>query len=637
VGIAVAAQGAQANGTATPAFGGGIVGRLALIVVSIWALAMISPGLYRVFVPLASFGLSVDNDGVVTDVHAPFGAGDVSPAAAAGIVEGDRVDLQTMRCVPIDSEMCDDTLALFGGLAGLHYFLPGSRLDVTMLPAGGHEARTLSLDSARPAWDGLDAFVLLASTLVGIAVVLTAAWLVWTRPGAMTWGFFAYAIWFNPGQTYTYYALITPWPLAVLAQELAEAVAQAAAYVGLLVFALRFPHDATEPVWRPVERALAPLAAGLLIVNLLSFANGFGYPTEAITRWTFYVGMVLDAGVLLILLRRRRLLAAQDEQRMRWVIAGCAIGLPAFFIAELCQSAGLFNGIWGGNDPPPAFVGMLYLLSGVLTYFVFEAVRRPRVISVSIPLRHGTVMAALTIVTAIPVFYAHEWLGHHMVHLPMPKAVWILVVGPLMVLALSQVHERAVHLAGHAFSRRYHRAQHCLEHTREALRQARSPLEVDHHLVHGPHQILGLASGAVFRRDGAQFRRQGSGAGWDEAALTVLDPAADGALFRAAKLGTPVPLTAEDWNRDGVPCGVARPSLAVPVRDALGEPLAVAVYGPHRAGNDLDRDEHAMLGTLAEQAGTAYERVEIEALRRELAELRTQVAVLSASPSRVAG
>ena len=622
-------QKARAEGTAH-AFGGGAVGRLVLILVTSWTMAMVAPALYRVFVPLASFGLSVDNDGVVTDVHAPFTAGETSPAAAAGIVEGERVDLQAMRCIPIDSERCDDTLALFGGLAGLHYFLPGSRLDVDLLPAGGNEARTLHLDAARPAWDGLDAFMLLAATVVGITVVLMAGWLVWTRPSMMTWGFFAYAVWFNPGQTYTYYALITPWPRAVLAQELAEAVAQASAYVGLLVFALRFPHDATEPVWQPVERALAPIAAILLILNLLSFANGFGYPTETITRWTFYAGMVLDAGVLVILLRRRRLLAAQDEQRMRWVIAGCAIGLPAFFIAELCQSAGLFNGIWGGADPPQAFVGLLYLLSGALTYFVFEAVRRPRVISVSVPLRHGTVMAALTIITAIPVFYIHEWLGHHMDHLPIPKAVWILVVGPLIVLVLSQVHERAAHLASHVFSQRYHRARHCLDHTGAALRQAHSPAEIDHHLAHGPHEHMRLASSAVFRRESGALRRQGSGAGWDGASLAVLDPVADGAVLHAARQHGPVRLTEADWVRPGVPGGLAHPCVALAVRDVEGEPLAVALYGPHRAGNDLDPDEHAMLGTLAEQAGAAYERVEIEALRREITELRAQLALLQA-------
>ena len=456
-------QHAQSTETARPGWARGPAGRVLLVVLTLWGLAMIVPDLYRVFDPLASFGLSIDNDGLVTDVREPFASEAQSPAGAAGIVSGDRVDLQAMRCVPLDADACDDIIILLGGLAGLHYVLPGTQLDLALLPRDGTDARALRLAAARPAWDALDSFVLLAATLVGVAVVLTAAWLVWRRPGAMTWGFFCYVLWINPGQTYAYYALLTPWPLAVLAQELAEAVAQAAAYVGLLVFALRFPHDTTEPFWRPVERALPLLMAALVCLNLASFANAFGYPTETITRWTIYAGMALDVAVLAILLVRRRLLAPADEQRMRWVIAGCAIGLPAFFIAELAQSAALFDDFWGGVDPPQALLGLLFLVSGVLSYFVFEAVRRPRVISVAIPLRHGTVMAALTIVTAIPVFFAHEWLGEHMDHVAMPKAVLILVIGPLIVLALSQVHERVVHLAGHAFSRRYHRAQHCLE------------------------------------------------------------------------------------------------------------------------------------------------------------------------------
>ncbi len=148
MGIAVAVQEARTKGTSYAAFGGGVVGRLFLILVTSWTLVMITPALYRVFVPLAAFGLSVDNDGVVTDVHAPFAAGETSPAAAAGIVEGERVDLRAMRCIPIDSDRCDDTLALFGGLAGLHYFLPGSRLDADLLSTGGNEARTLHLDAA---------------------------------------------------------------------------------------------------------------------------------------------------------------------------------------------------------------------------------------------------------------------------------------------------------------------------------------------------------------------------------------------------------------------------------------------------------------------------------------------------------
>ena len=49
-----------------------------------------------------------------------------------------------------------------------------------------------------------------------ILVVLGAAYLVWLRPGAMTWGFFAYAIEFNPGQAYQFYAWLQQWPRAML-------------------------------------------------------------------------------------------------------------------------------------------------------------------------------------------------------------------------------------------------------------------------------------------------------------------------------------------------------------------------------------------------------------------------------------
>ena len=44
--------------------------------------------------------------------------------------------------------------------------------------------------------------------IAGIAVVIAAAWLVWSRPSAMSWGFFLYVNWFNPGQEYAFYAIL---------------------------------------------------------------------------------------------------------------------------------------------------------------------------------------------------------------------------------------------------------------------------------------------------------------------------------------------------------------------------------------------------------------------------------------------
>ena len=77
------------------------LGRLLLIVLATWAALMVVPDLYRVFSSLASFGLVADNDGVIVNVVGPFATPTESPAVAAGITPGDRIDLSAMRCVPL--------------------------------------------------------------------------------------------------------------------------------------------------------------------------------------------------------------------------------------------------------------------------------------------------------------------------------------------------------------------------------------------------------------------------------------------------------------------------------------------------------------------------------------------------------
>ena len=44
----------------------------------------------------------------------------------------------------------------------------------------------------------------------------------------MSWGFFLYAIWFNPGQDFVYFLVLQEHPPLLLAQELAASLAHGA-------------------------------------------------------------------------------------------------------------------------------------------------------------------------------------------------------------------------------------------------------------------------------------------------------------------------------------------------------------------------------------------------------------------------
>ena len=606
--------------------------RVLLILLTLWALAMITPGLQRVFDSLDSFGVTVDNDGIVTDVIAPFHSRADSPAAAAGMVPGDRIDLRAMRCVPsgIATPSCSSLVSVLGGLGGMHATLQHKQIDLIIRPQSGAGPRIVSLKSAPAPLNSGERVVAFADTIVGIVVVLIAFWLVWSRSSWMTWGLFLYVIWFNPGQTYTYYALLQRSPVAIIAQEITESLAQGAAFGGLLLFALRFPEDRTEPRWRKLQWAVPLLAAIITTLTLLSYGSILGFPTERITEIGFLAGYLIDAAVLVVLLERRRMLPPQEKQRMNWVIWGCAIGLPAYILAELCQSSDLITHLWG-SAPSQAFIGLLYLPNGVLAYFASQAVWQRRIVSVSIPLRRGTILVALSLALGIPIVQLHEKLNLLEGDVRLPSWIWPLVIAPIALLLLQRLHETAVELVDRLFNRQFHAAREQLKSANEALARANSLPEIDCLLVEFAVRALDLSSGAVFRNDGRVFRRTQDTRGWTASMKKELVLDQDAAALRSLKEGDAVRLSQDSSNASDVPLDVAAPCLAVPVRSGVPEASAVAFFGLHQSGNDITPDESEMLERLAARAAMAYERVFTAILRKEVAQLKQQLAARQSS------
>jgi hypothetical protein len=611
--------------------------RLALILLTVWGLAMVLPSFYRLVYPLASFGLAADNDGVVVDITGPFDDDKgLSPAEVAGVVVGDRLDLRQMNCWNPGSSVCASLTAVLGGSGGLQDTLPGREIDLALRQRLGEPGRVVHLRAELAPLDLTGRLVLLADTVVGILATLAAAWLVWVRPGSVTWGFFFYFFWFNPGQTYTYYAILQSWPLLLIMAQAMEALATGAAFAGLLVFALHFPTSEPDPRWRRSKRLVPWVGAFIALQRLLTGANLFGVPTEPIADAGYICGFAIDVAVLVLLFVRRRSLHPRNEQRMNWVIAGCAIGLPSFMFAEVCETTGWLQAAWG-KAPSETVLGLVYLVQGVLAYFVWTAVRRQRVISVAIPLRHGTVTTILTLALAVPVVFLHERIHEIGEAFHLPDWVWPLVVAPAVLMALQRVHEIAVELVDHAFNQAYHHASRGLEQAGRTVFAASSMSAIDQNLAEGPARWLRLTSAAVFRDVGGAFRRTDLAVGWGDADLQQLQPDLDAPVLDCLASREPTRLAPQGWRRGLSLSEDQAPCLAVPVFGWTGQAKAIALFGPHATGSDVTSDECEMLHALALQAGRGYERIEVEMMRRELRDLRSRLDDSIKAPPPVVG
>jgi hypothetical protein len=598
-----------------------IVGRVLLVALTFWALAMVVPDFYRLYQPLGSFGFYANNDGLITDVQGPFLEQSASPAFRAGLRVGDRLDLEQMRCIPVRTLKCASAMAALGGF---RLVANQQHAELIMASAPGQPAREVDIIASQRPYDGWVLAVLLLDQVAAVLVVLAAAWLVWTRPGIMTWGFFLYVIWFNPGQSAQYYALLQWYsPIALLTQNIVGAIAQGVGSAGFIWYALRAPNDDTTSRWRPVELILPYIAIVLASLLTLSYANLLGYPTEAVTRAGVLSGIGVAACAFLILLARQKELPPQDYQRLRWVIWGCLIGLPALVFADAGTTTTLLNNLWPGYSPPEQLWGLLYLVNGVLCLFVSEAVRRPYVVKVGIPLRRVTILGLLL---SLPVLFLHETIDHIREavskNITLPAWAWITIVAAIIFL-ISKIHDSAAHYLDWLFNRSVAKAG---ERLGDSVLKAKQYGEIEGQLVQGVRGALGLTSATVFREEDRVFRRTAGDHSWDNAART-LDP--NDPMLERAHAHRPYNVEDEAAGRNDLPGGLMRPILAVPVGDRL-RCLGLALYGPHATGNALSHDERSMLAELADKAASAIMKLSDEQLRRRIAVLESELESITA-------
>lgn len=592
--------------------------RALLLAGLVWALIVVVPDIYRLYGSLAEFDFSADNSGLIYEVD--------KSAAAEELQVGDRILLRPGACWSPTSDRCRNFLAVFGGMGGLSYVRQGTQIKLTV-SRGASRPFTAALAAKPHSLDFPTRFVLALDEIAGIAMILLAFRLVWDRPSLMTLGFFLYAMWFNPGQYFAFYAWLQQYPGWFLAQESLQAIAQGAGYAGFLIFALRFPHNQTESNLHAFEWLAWALGAILAVLQLASFANAFGLPTEGITRLAIFGGYAVSLSTILIVLYRLKQQPPLEHQRMRWVLWGCVIGLPAFIFADSSEATSFWAqniwtfAIWNGWMPSEVILELGYLLCGILAIFIWMAVRYPRILNVTPELIALSVSTLFFIVGYRLEDFVREPVTSFLSSLGVPRSMQFL--GSLMPLGLVGVGVHHVMLTtDHMINVRFYRASTRLYEIAAEAKGAGAIEEIDSKLVNGPCTAMMLAAAAAFRQTAGQLSLVCKTENWGT--RTVLEPEISRQLFEnLAQRKTdaiPIPINHDEDQ----PPNINAPAVAVPVifDDVLH---AVAVYSPHTTGADIDRLERKMLQEFAARVALAYENLDKKLIRQELEELRRKV------------
>ncbi|HEY1655500.1 MAG TPA: hypothetical protein VGF86_10325 [Candidatus Tumulicola sp.] len=559
--------------------------------------------------PVAEFGYNVGSDGVTVISVEPG-----LPAQKAGLAVGDRLVYQSVprigRLNTILNEPVDPSDSL--RLVVLRH---GSTIAVTMTPVEFPFLYGIS-----------DLFYACA----GLALGAVSLALVLLRPSRLTWGFALIAPPLLLPSALMHWAHHAPASQA-FAYEMAVALLYALQAAGTMIFASRFPDDAPRGPNAVVDRLAVPVGLAVALLYAYTYFNVWFSPSPP-PYWLlfaqYYVAPSFPSLAALFALFATYVGSA-GSLRSRLTPT-----LVAFVLFVLTDSAQQIGEVVTSNPGQLLFAYFAFAIAAILVAAsVAYAVVRHRVIDVSFIVGRTLVYTILTLF-AVSVFSLIEYFVGKLLERGGLALVLEIVAAAAIGLSMNALHTRLDAIIDVVLFRRRHLAEARVKATASVLPHATTRAFVDQTIVNEPADAFDLASAAVFvlDEDGGGYTRT-AGRGWGGATATRLD--ADDRLvvrFRAER--APLDLSDARWGRDDLPGGAQQPLYAIPV--TLGARLeAIALYGGHTGGEDLDPDERHCLRRLANGAALAYDHLAAEDLRRRLEEAGIEIAALRRSERRL--
>lgn len=529
--------------------------------------------------PLATYGFS--SDGAVV-MRVDRGG----PADRAGIRVGDHIAFGD-----------NSPRSRYGVVRGVGSS-PGETLSGTVTSGG--QTRSVTLVAA-PESISDQAFVALRFFLAFLTIGIAAALLL-TRPDVATWGFFLFSLTvINLPGAVSNYVVPQGW---LTAQDYVFWALLSASGVGGVLFALAFSGQPWTRWQRLAVAVTIASSVAVLAINWSSMSrSGSPIQDDADSIYNGFVLLVMLAGFV----DSYRYGPVAWRQRLRWMIAGVLIALPAHYIAYL---------FFPGPLSYAQYVSLI-AIQAVLPLTAAYAMFRKRVVDINFVVSRTIVYGVLTALLVGVFSLLDAVLSHSFAESRVSLGIDI-VVALLLGFSLNSAHRRLDSLIDQLIFRRRHRAELELERSALGIIHASDENTITRTLVRLPTQALGLTGAALYRSDGAAFVKKATAGQFDSLATT---------LDRNDAL--PLYLTAEHQpvRLDSLPLsvlsdrhGAASGVLAIPLT-ALGELKGFVVFGAHQNGADIDPDEQRALVPLVRNSATAYEHVETAALRSRVAVL----------------
>ena len=584
-----------------------------IIVLTAWAVLSIAPDFARIFVPFNKLDIQVDNDGRL------FIGDAVSPGES----------------IKTDCTEWPDLLAVLGGRGGTQYLLPKIE-HVTLCIYSEQNGSWVSKQfRAKPKkLSSADRLSLVLDQLLGLFFIACGAILVWQAPNAASWGFFLYALWFNPGQNYVLYALLQQSPRGIaLTQEIMQGTVEAAGLCGLIVFALRFPKNSVDGPWQQnIERALPFLMVLLTAWSLSSFLTIYGFQTKTVTQAYYLLSGLVVALVLAILAYRRfwslRSISPSDWQKLRWVFLGCVIGLPPFLFAEIITTRTWLVS-W---TPSETTLNLAYLLSAVLPIFVYYAISHHHVIDVRFALSRRLTRPLLWYLVGLGIVWLHHAAENKIdqvsrlfddISILYTALVVAVVLSSFVALkeVIDHVHKFVCEGIERLFFKTLLENEQKLAECGLKLENATRKADLDLSLVSDPVRIFKLTSGALFRShsDGI-YRLTVPSIGWPANLPRKLSRDALSDFNGQSRVAKKRYLWSVESTADRTKIMPFEDALSTTAIALVGdqELIGVVFYGPHSAGDALNEDELQALSQFVQAGAIAYRRVAFMQLRQKV-------------------